>query len=134
MIRVAHFSDIPRILTQVRKFNDTYYDVPLDEDRAEEFITRLVSGDEGVVMISDAGFIAAVPMTDPFRSKRYLVEIGWYAEDNSGLRLLKSLEDYARMRLYDEVRMTTLESNPGVEKLLSRKGYTAIETSHRLKL
>lgn len=63
-----------------------------------------------------------------------LVETAWYSEGRDGLRLLAAFEDRGMNLGVDEVRMTTLEVNAGVEKVLTRRGYTRMETSHRLIL
>lgn len=131
MIRVATHEDIGFILSLALEFNHKHYDVPLDIERTTRSIEQLM--EQGVIFLSERGLIAGAPVTDGFRDWTALVEFAWYATDNQGYRLLRAFIDYGQRIGADEVRMTTLNTTPvGAETLLSRTGFTPIETSHRL--
>lgn len=132
MIRHCQPSDMKWLIDKAFAFNSKYYDVPLDIQRLEDYLWEAIHNPNGVVLRSEHSAIVGVVIDDPFRDWKVLVEIAWYSEGRDGLRLLDTFEDVGRCHAVNEIRMTTLEVNKGVEKVLARRGYKPIETSHRL--
>jgi len=130
-IRRATILDLEHILDLTNRFNDEYFDIELDQDKTEETLVELILN--GVVLVSDTGFIGGLVVPDIFRNWTYLQELGWYAKDASGYRLLLKFIAVGRELGVDEVRMCTLvNSNPAAESILRRTGFSPIEQSHRL--
>jgi len=136
MIRALEPRDFDWLCKLTHKFNDELYDVPLNEQKLENTLIQFCHPEciKHIGYRSDKGAIIGIVTEDPLRDWTVMVELGWYANDRSGIRLLDHLEQAARDVQCDEVRMTTLERNPRVADLLKRRGYTPIETSHRLLL
>ncbi|WFG40930.1 hypothetical protein ParaMal1_00046 [Paracoccus phage ParMal1] len=126
--------DMEFLIEKAQHFNDRYYGIPLNLDKLTQYLTGLIAADQGVVLRTETGAITGVHISDPCRDWEVLVETAWYSEGRDGLRLLAAFEDRGMNLGVDEVRMTTLEVNAGVEKVLTRRGYTRMETSHRLIL
>lgn len=126
--------DMEFLIEKAQHFNDRYYGIPLNLDKLTQYLTGLIVADQGVVLRTDTGAITGVHISDPCRDWEVLVETAWYSEGRDGLRLLAAFEERGMNLGVDEVRMTTLEVNAGVEKVLTRRGYTRMETSHRLIL
>lgn len=133
-VRNATLGDIDFLMEKAIAFNNEHYDVPLDIDKLISHAEMMIESPLGVVLVSDTGIIAGILSSDLIRDWTFLVETAWYSEGRDGLRLLRAFEDRGRLLGVDEIRMTTLEVNPDAAKLLVRRGYTAIETSHRLLL
>lgn len=132
-IRSASIRDLDHIIDLVFKFNAKYFDIELDQDKTEEMTSELILN--GVVFVSNSGFIGGMIVPDMFRNWTYLQELGWYATDSSGYRLLNRFIKEANLRQVDEIRMCTLEnSDPVAEKILRKAGFSPIEHSHRLIL
>lgn len=132
-IRRAVITDLEHILHLTEIFNEKYFDVELNPDKAEDAIVQLIL--HGIVFVSDNGFIGGVIAPDIFRDWVYLQELGWFATDSSGYKLLNAFIKDAREQGVDEIRMCTLEtSDPIAEKILLRKGFSPIERSFRLQL
>jgi hypothetical protein len=126
--------DMDFLCEKAREFNDRYYGIPMREHGLRSYLEGMIEHEAGVVLLTDKGAICGFFTADPRWDWTVLVETAWYCEGRDGLRLLAAFEERALECGADEVRMTTLEVNPGVAKLLHRRGYTAIETSHRLLL
>jgi len=133
MIHLTTTADYPHIYRLTRRFNDHYFGIPINGDKLKRWFEFVVNN--GVIYHTEAGFIAGFPVEDPVRDWTALVENAWYAEDRSGIRLLRAFIEHGREIGCDEVRMTTLNTTPaGVITLLNRMGFEEIESSHRLTL
>lgn len=134
-VRNAVHEDVDRLLEMTIAFNDEYYDVPINPEKAVAHITHLIEQPIGVVLMTDHGLISGIMVDDPFRDWTVLAETGWYStKPVQAIRLLEAFEDRGQVLGVDEIRLCTLQSNPGVQRLLARRGYSVIETSHRLLL
>jgi len=131
MIRKATPSDLWHILDLTEEFNAMYYHKPLDEAKTVGMIELII--EDGVCFVSDEGYIGGVVMPDPFRDANALVELGWFAKDTSGIKLLDAFIEEGHRLDVDEIRMCTMSTSPTVaDKILLRKGFTLAETQYRL--
>lgn len=133
-VRDCTLADLSFLLEKAHAFNSRYYGIPLNPEKLEQYLTGLIVAEQGVVLRTDTGAITGVNISDPCRDWEVLVETAWYSEGRDGLRLLAAFEQRGLEWGLDEVRMTTLEVNSGVERVLKRRGYSVMETSHRLIL
>lgn len=132
MIRRATQGDAFFILDLTKRFSKKYYDGPLDLNRAASSINRIIK--DGTCFVSNNGFIGGVLVDSLFHDETALVELGWYAEDSSGARLLDEFIQAGWDAGATEIRMTTLNNSPGVaHRLLYNRGFYAAETSYRLR-
>jgi N-acetylglutamate synthase-like GNAT family acetyltransferase len=130
-VRRATMQDGGKIVDLVQEFNDSHIDIPLELTKTCDIVCDLIEFHS--VFVSEAGFIGGMVSEDMFRDWTYLAELGWYATDNSGARLLKAFMQEAIDLNVDELRMCTMwNSNPIADKLLEKSGFVAVETSHRL--
>ncbi len=131
MIRPALMSDMSHIMELVHEFNDTYFGIPLNDEKAREMVHWIIA--DGVGFISERGFIGGVVVDDLIRDWIVLQELGWYSEDKSGIKLLNAFIDAGKELGVDEVRVCTLQtSSPIAGRVLQRKGFAPLETSYRL--
>lgn len=131
MIRQATQQDLWHILDLTEEFNTMYYHKPLDEVKTVGMIELII--EDGVCFVSDKGYIGGVVTPDSFRDANALVELGWFAKDNSGIKLLDAFIAEGRRLNVDEIRMCTMSTSPVVaEKIILRKGFTLAETQYRL--
>lgn len=130
MIEVIVKEDLDWVMQITQEFNDTYFDVPLNYDKARDFIAMIIDSPASIGFRSETGYIIGGIEEDPFRDYVILKEYGWFSKDRSGIALLQEFEDHARACGVNEVRMTTLGSNKRVAKLLHKLGYAELETSH----
>ena len=132
-VREAEIKDLGFIIDLVTKFNNKYFDIELDPDKTEEMVLHLILN--GIVFVSDNGFIGGMAVPDLFRNRTYLQELGWYATDRSGYYLLKKFIAEAKNFDIDEIRMCTLETSPPeATALLERIGFEPVEHSYRLSI
>lgn len=132
-IRQCNANDLMWLLDLTQQFNDKLFDVPLNRDKSFDYLAAMI--EHGVCYRGNHGAIVGMVAPDPFRDWNVLVEIGWFTDTpGEGLALLDTFIEHGRQVGVDEVRMTTLERNKSVAKLLQRKGFVPIETSHRLLL
>ncbi len=131
MIRRATLDDMSIILPLAIEFNDKYFGIPLDMEKAITVITMII--EEGEAWISDGGFIGALYVEDLMRDWTVLQEVAWYSTDRTGMLLLDELIRQGAIAEVDEVRVSTLAtSSPILGKLLQKKGFAPLETSYRL--
>lgn len=133
VVRRAELSDMTQIIKLCERFNKEYFGIPLDLEKTIAMVVWII--EDGVGFVSTSGFIGGVPTTDLIRNWTLLQEFGWYAEDRSGIALLDAFIQAGRDLGVDEVRVCTLEtSSPMAGRILQRKGFAPLETSHRLML
>lgn len=134
MIRQATSDDIPHLINLISRFNDEYYRVTVVNPQKLDRWLR-ANMENGVIYVTDTGFIAGLLVDDPMRDWTALVETGWYDTGRGGVRLLRRFIEFGETCGADEVRMTTLNTTPaGAMTLLTRMGFEEIERSHRLTL
>jgi hypothetical protein len=131
MIRKATTDDLDFILALTVEFNAGYYGRPLNMDKTKIMITHLIT--DGVVFVSEQGYIGGMLVTDMFRDDLALVEFGWFAKDSSGIRLLDKFIAAGKELHADEIRMCTMSTSPAVAtRILERRGFNLIESSYKL--
>lgn len=133
-VRMLLEEDLDWLVQVTQQFNDTYYKIPLNLNKTRRTLWSLIVEDYGVGFRTDNGAIIGTIEEDPFRDYVVLQERGWFSTDRSGIQLLRAFTDYGVELGVNEIRMCTLEANAGVQRILSRYGYTPIETSHGLRL
>lgn len=130
-VRRAVPDDLNHIVNLAYEFNDKYFDIPLNNKKIVDNVTGFI--EHGSTFVSANGFIGGTIITDLMRDWDVLVEFGWYATDRSGYHLLQTFIKEGYSLGVDEVRMCTMNtSTPLATQLLERKGFVALETSHRL--
>jgi len=131
MIRRATLDDMSAILPLAIEFNDQYFGIPLDMEKAITVICMII--EEGEAWISDGGFIGALYVEDLMRDWTVLQEVAWYSTDKTGMLLLDELIRQGEIAGVDEVRVSTLATSSKIlGKLLQRKGFAPFEQSYRL--
>jgi len=93
--------------------------------RTGETLAGLIASPNGIVLVSDGGFIAGCITQTVISPDPVAVELGWYATDRSGLRLLRAFEGWARDRGATLIKMSC--NGGAAQRLLERAGYRAAE-------
>lgn len=128
MIRRALEDDIPRITDMVGRLAASVSGPQaVCRIRTGETLARLIHTPTGAVWRSERGFIAGEIVQTVISSEPVAVELGWWSEDRSGLRLLRAFEGWAREQ---GATLIKLSANGGpAEKLLAANGYRPAETA-----
>jgi hypothetical protein len=119
------FSDVPRLIEMTQRLV-TASGIPqqVDPEHTKRSFKGLMISDFGAVWVTDGGFLAASIEQTIISPSPVAVEHGWYADDGSGLRLLRKFQRWAAKHGATE-RLST-----GVGGLdLSRLGYRPVETA-----
>lgn len=126
LIRAATAADVLRIVDMIERLRAAV-DGPVPVDRAYTAATvaRLIEADDGLVLVSAGGFIAGLLTSTVISPVPIVQEIGWFAGDGSGLRLLRALESWARSHGAALVQLSTGSGGPD----LSRLGYRQAEVA-----
>ena len=114
------------------EFNDKLFKIPLNDSKMRKQTEMLITN--GVGFRTERGAIIGYYVDDPVRDDLVLVEMGWYCTDRQGIKLLSRFIEQAVEDGADEVRMSTLEANTAAKRILERKGFRPLETSHSLRL
>lgn len=122
-MRRAVCDDIPRITDLVERLI-AVSGIPQQVDRAytQAVLAHLIGADDGAVWLTAGGFLAASIQRSVINPEPLAIEHGWYAEDRSGLRLLRAFEAWAAGR-GARVRLST----PAYGVDLTRLGYRPVE-------
>ena len=132
MVRLAAVDDIPRVLTMGRKFHAAAgVMAPYSETATERTLRGLIDSPEGVLIVSDGGMIGGAT-TSAYCADNWkiAIELFWWCEDRQGLKLLRDFERWAASVNAEEIRMTTIHSLKGADRILARRGYAPNEISH----
>jgi hypothetical protein len=131
-VRLAVAEDIPRIVDMVCALREVIGGpVEPEPGKVSETIMILMGSPTGIVLVSDGGFIAGSIAPTIISNERFAHELGWFAADSSGLRLLRAFEVWADNR-GARVRLSTGPEEripPRLHKALQRRGYRAQETA-----
>jgi len=127
VIRSAIFADIPAVIDQVEALAASVRGPQrVCRLRTGETLARLITGADGAVFVSGGGFIAGQMWQTVINTEPVAVELGWYAADRSGLRLLRTFEAWASDHGAVLVKMS---ANGGAgQRILERVGYGPAET------
>lgn len=101
------------------------------EFNAEDFAATVAAIDAaGGLFTSEAGMIGGL-VAPAFYNSSHLIayELFWWAEDGTGIRLLRKFERWAAASGANEIRISTLASLPGAERGL--RGYVHVENGYR---
>ena len=124
MIREATTDDVLRIVGMVEALRLAVGGpVPVNRPHTARTVAGLLASPDGAVWVSDAGFIAGA-LTQTIISPAPLAqELGWYATDGAGLRLLRRFETWAQERGAVLIQLSTGATGPD----LTRLGYRPAE-------
>lgn len=123
-VTTATGADVCRIVDMVEHLRASVGG-PVAVDRAHTAATvaRLIASPDGIVLVTPGGFIAGALVATIINPAPIAQEMGWYAADGSGLRLLRAFEGWARERGALLVHLSTGPGGPD----LSRLGYRRAE-------
>ena len=126
MIRAAKAGDIPRIIDMVAALAASVRGPQrVDRLKTGETLAGLITSPDGAVFVSGGGFIAGQIGQTVISPDPVAWELGWWAEDRSGLRLLRRFEQWAESKGATLIKMS---ANGGVaQRLLKRRGYQVAE-------
>lgn len=99
--------------------------VPVDRAHTAAAVARLIDSDSGIVLVTGGGFIAGALVPTIINPAPVAQELGWFATDGSGLRLLRAFEAWARGRGAMLIQLSTAPDGPD----LTRLGYRRAETA-----
>ena len=126
MIRAAVGADIPRLIDMIERLVEAV-NGPQRVDRLKtgQTLAGLIQDPKGVVLVSDAGFIAGCITQTVINPHPVAVELGWFCEDHSGADLLRAFEAWAAEQDATLVKMTC--AGGVVQTMLERAGYRVAE-------
>lgn len=124
MIRPATGSDVLPIVDMIDRLRAAV-DGPIPVDRAHTaaVVAALIRDPDALVLVSGRGFIAGRLTPTIINPAPIAQELGWWAADGSGLRLLRSFERWAADRGATLVQLSTGPVGPD----LSRFGFRRVE-------
>lgn len=124
MIRPATAHDVLAIVDLIERLRVAVGGpVPVDRSWSARTVASLIESDDGLVLVSPAGFIAGALTPTIINPAPIAQELGWFATDGSGLRLLRRFEAWARQRGAALVQLSTGPAGPD----LARLGYRRVE-------
>ena len=82
MIYRADEADMERVWELTHRFNEKYYPVPLSRRKWEAWFMHHLN--QGVIFLSDNGFISGLLIEDPCRDWWVLAETAWYDDGERG--------------------------------------------------
>ena len=124
MIREATTDDVLLIVDMVEALRLAVGGpVAVDRPWTARTVAGLLASHDGAVWVSDAGFIAGALTQTVISPAPLAQELGWYATDGTGLRLLRRFESWARDKGAVMIQLSTGPSGPD----LSRLGYRRVE-------
>lgn len=124
MIREATTADIPMIVDMIEDLRAAVDGLmPVSRPWTANVVANLIQSPDGVVFISNGGFLAGCLQPTVVNPAKVAMELGWFARDRSGMRLLRAFEAWAVDKGAEMVKMSTGAVGPD----LARLGYTMTE-------
>ncbi|SEN90793.1 hypothetical protein SAMN04489859_102178 [Paracoccus alcaliphilus] len=126
MIRPAADADIPGIIDLIERLvRSVNGPQRVCRVRTGETLAGLIHDPRSVVLMSGRGFIAGTITQTVISPDPVAVELGWYAEDRSGLSLLRAFEAWASDHGTTLVKMSC--NGGAAKRILERSGYRVAE-------
>jgi len=126
LIRQASEADIPRLIDMTEALAAAVRGPQqVCRLRTGETLASLLRNPQGVVFVSDGGFIAGQIMQTIINPAPVAFELGWLATDRSGLRLLRAFGAWAAEQGATLVKMSA--NGGSAQRILERRGYTVAE-------
>ncbi|WP_147296767.1 hypothetical protein [Paracoccus thiocyanatus] len=124
--RIAGEADIPRIIDMIERLAAAV-DGPQRVDRLKtgETLAALIQDPGGIAFISARGFIAGCIAQTVINPDPVAIEMGWYAEDRSGLALLRAFEAWAHRQGATLIKLSC--KGGAAQRILQRSGYRIAE-------
>ena len=124
VIREATEADVMRVVDMVEDLRAAVNGMmPVSRPWTANVVAQLIHSPDGVVFVTDGGFLAGSLQPTVINPARVAMEHGWFARDRSGLRLLRAFEAWAADRGAVMVKMSTGAVGPD----LGRLGYAMTE-------
>ena len=138
-VRRATFSDMPALLGMARKEHavSRLSGHPFDEARVNESFHNFIDGMTTAVFISPGGFILGGVQPLLFNRRWNAYEMAWFAEDGSGMDLLKALAKWSKdMRAVDLIVHNYAGVVPAEKftKVLGRYGFSPVGSAYTKQL
>lgn len=132
-MRQATPEDIPRLVEMGRKFHAaSNQKCGYSGEDIAAMLGNMIASPSACILTTDGGVIGgAISPAYCDRSWKIAIELFWWAEDKTGLKLLAGFEEWAWAQGANEIRMTTLTNLPTAERILDRRGYVASEISYQ---
>lgn len=125
LIRPAGEADIPRIIDMVERLVQAVNGPQrVCRIKTGETLSGLIHSPDGLVMVSDHGFIAACITQTVISPDPIAMELGWFA-DRGGLALLRAFEEWADTK---GATLKKMSCNGGAaQAILAGQGYRPAE-------
>jgi hypothetical protein len=120
----AQVADIPRIVGMARKFHEAHRPAwGFDPMAAAAFFQGLIDSPNGLVLVTDEGFAAAVAVPNPFDPEWLTVsELLMWAQDGRGASLWRGMKTWAAEIGAREIRFSCHPENQRVARFMARIG------------
>ena len=130
MIRPATMDDVLTVVDWVERLREAVDGLmPVSRPWTAQVVAGLIQSPQALVLISGdqdrGGFLAGSMQPTVVNPAQAAMEHGWFANDGSGLRMLRRFERWAAEQGAVMVRMSTGATGPD----LARLGYTMTERS-----
>lgn len=126
LIRQASEADIPRCIDMTEALAASVSGPQnICRLRTGETLAGLLRNPQGAVFVSNGGFIAGQIMQTVISPDPVAYELGWFASDRSGLRLLRAFEAWSEEQGATLIAMSA--KGGAAQRILERRGYTVAE-------
>ena len=123
-VRRATHLDVMRIVGMVEELRDAVNGLmPVNRPWTAQFVASLIDSPQGVVFVTDGGFIAGMLQPTVINPAPVAMENGWFANDGSGRALLGAFEAWGREQGAEMVKLSTGAVGPD----LCKAGYVLTE-------
>lgn len=134
-VRRAVFEDIPRLveLAAMEHAMSRFASAPFNEQVASHAFAQAVRAMHMVVFFSGGGYLAGMVQPMLFHRGWNAYELAWFAQDGSGMALLRAFKDWASSMRAQEV---VVHNYAGVieerrmSRALSRHGFKPVGSSY----
>ena len=121
---IATRADIPRIVWMAGKFHKQHgAKWPFDPQAAAAFFQSLVDSDDGLLLVTNKGFAAAVANRHPMSPDWLMVsQLLMWSEDGAGARFWRAMRKWADDIGASEFRCSCHPENERVSAFMARQG------------
>lgn len=136
MVRLASYSDLPRLVELARREHagSPWAGIPFDAAHTEQSMDSFVTGFGRTLLCSEGGYLLGFVQPLGFSKKLVALEYAWFSVDGTGLAMLRRFQEWAKSMNAVSVIVHDYAGDGRLGSVLTRHGWQSVGAALSLSL